>query len=409
MITPRSLLLACAALLPPWASAEPLRTDCARNCAERTVQGDAPATLPDGRPSPFRGLADANVRRDPSDGTLWMAYSRAGVAVPEKRGLRAARGRPEVAIHLARSHDQGASWTLAGALWPPTPARAPDGASGHFSHEVVNLLPVVQAGRTQWYGTRLDYFLPDVGGFRQRPPGSFRLVLMRAETPLRLAQAPSVRLGAMAADPAWGADFNLATLSPQTQHCQLWNEPALHFDNGELLMALSCMAFRGRTPDMARNDLVMFATRPDGDPAQWRWRFAGQLAGAAEAHEFGAQRLTQIELAHGQDGALLAIVTPDTWDTERDDFAHHGCAVVELAREGSGWRFARTPDGHLRVRARVSASDAGPEGTAACAYDPADKGGVLLGRRVKTGAALGSARSNSAEMVMQLQASGIRP
>lgn len=409
MTTPRSLLLALAALLPCCASAQPQQTDCARACAERTVQGDPPATLPNGQASPFRGLADASVRRDPSDGTLWMAYSRAGVSVPEKRGLFAARGRPEVAVHLAHSRDQGANWRFDGALWPATAARAPDGTKGHFSHEVVNLLPVVHDGRTQWFGARLDYFLPDAGGFRQRPPGSFRLVLMRADTPQALAQAPAVRLGAMAADPAWGAAFNLAALSPQTQHCQLWNEPALYFDQGELLVALSCMAFRGRTPDITRNDLVLFATWPDGDPDQWRWRFAGQLAGAAEARELGAQRLTQIELAQGQDGALLAIVTPDTWDSARDDFVHHGCVVVELAREGSSWRFARTPQGRLRIRAQISASDAGPEGTAACAYDPADQGGVLLGRRVKTGAALGSARSTSAEMVMQLQASGVRP
>jgi hypothetical protein len=409
MKTTLSLALLCLAGVPGCLAAEPVHKDCAQSCAERTVQGDPPATLPTGQPSPFRGMADATVRADPIDGTLWMAYSRAGVRVSERRGLRAARATPEVVTHLARSRDQGASWTLAGALWGANPAQAPDGEPGHFSHEVANLLPISRNGRTVWLGARVDYFLPDAGGFRKRPPGSFRLVVMQANSPMGLSHAPAVRLAAMGADPAWGKDFNLAALSPQTQHCQLWNEPALHYEDGELFMALSCMAFRGRTPDVARNDLVLFATRAEGDPAQWQWRFAGRLAGSDEAQELGAQRLTQIELARGIDGTLLALVTPDTWSAENADFVHHGCAVLELARTAEGLQLARGPDGRLRTRARILASDAGAAGTAACAYDPRDTGGVLLGRRIKHGVSLASAQRGSAEMVVSIQASGVRP
>ncbi|GAB4293284.1 MAG: hypothetical protein OHK0021_21790 [Bryobacter sp.] len=397
------------------ASASAAEKDCAEpNCPAITIAGDQEATLPNGEPSPFRGFADATIRRDPESGKLWMAYSWPNVRIDKdkRRGLlrRQTASSPQVDIHLAYSDDQGRNWRLEKTLWSPTPSTAPTGEEGHMSHEVANLLPVREAGSLVWYGARLDYFLPEDGGFRKRPPQSFRILIGRASSPSNLTHAPTAALGSMATDPAWGMDINLARLSPETRHCMFWNEPALFHDGKELFLALSCMAFRGKTPDMERNDLVVFATRTDGPPPSWQWRYAGKLASAREARELGGERLTQIDLAKSRDGRLLAIMTPDTWNAETDDFVHRGCVVVELDSTGQSLRLARAADGRLKVVARITASDAGAAGTAACTYDPASETGIILGKRNKVGVGLGHARDRTrAQMSAKLHATGIHP
>jgi hypothetical protein len=409
------VLLMSALIALTTQTALAVEKDCAEPaCPVITIMGDKEATLPNGEPSPFRGFADATIRRDPESGRLWMAYSWPSVRVDKdkRRGLfrRQSGGSPQVEIHLAYSDDQGRNWRLEKTLWSPTSTRSPRGEEGYMSHEVANLLPVRENGRLVWYGARLDYFLPDNGGFRKRPPQSFRILIGRASSPGELAHAPTTALGSMATDPAWGMDVNLAQLSPDTRHCMLWNEPALFHDGKELFLALSCMAFRGKTPDMERNDLVVFATRPQGPPSRWLWRYAGKLAGAREAGELGGERLTQIDLARSRDGRLLAIVTPDTWDAAAHDFVHLGCVAVEVESADRSLRLARDATGRLKVAARVTASDAGPSGTAACTYDPASETGIILDKRIKIGAELGHARDGAkAQMYEELHSTGVHP
>lgn len=389
--------------------------DCAEPaCPAITIIGDKEATLPNGEPSPFRGFADATIRRDPESGRLWLAYSWPSVRMDKdkRRGLfrRQSSSSPQVDIHLAYSEDQGRTWRLDKTLWSPTPTRAPSGEEGHMSHEVANLLPVREEGRWVWYGARLDYFLPDDGGFRKRPPQSFRILIGRASSPGELARAPTAALGSMATDPAWGMDVNLAQLSPETRHCMLWNEPAMFHDGEELFLALSCMAFRGKTPDIERNDLVVFAARPQGSPSRWQWRYAGKLAGAREAKDLGGERLTQIDLARSKGGPLMAVMTPDVWDADADDFVHRGCVAVEVENAGRSLRLARDSSGRLKVAARITASDAGASGTAACTYDPASETGIILGKRNKIGVGLGHARDRTkAQMYGELHSTGVHP
>ncbi|CAG0929032.1 MAG: hypothetical protein EFKGCFLK_01535 [Rhodocyclaceae bacterium] len=399
-----------------WAShaAAATQVDCAGTvCPAMVIKGDREATLPNGEPSPFRGFSDATVRQDPESGRLWMAYSWPSIATDgdrRARFLRRGASRPQVDIHLAYSDDRGRHWQLAEDLWHPSPATSPDGKPGHMSHEVANLLPVREKEGAVWYGARLDYFLPDDGGFRKRPPESFRIVLAKAERPAALRDAPAAKLGSMATGPSWGMDVNLAALSPETRHCMLWNEPALFHDGKELFLALSCMAFRGKTPDLERSDLVVYASRADGPPSRWQWRYAGRLAGTEEARELGGGRLTQIDLARARDGKLLAIMTPDTWDAEAQDFVHLGCVAVEVDARGEALRLARDAEGRLKVRARVTASDAGAAGTAACTYDAASETGIILGKRNKQGVGLGHARDrSSAQMHGALHATGVHP
>lgn len=358
--------------------------DCVgKACPSIEIAGDAASTLPGGAASPFSGFADPSLRRDPASSDLWLAYS--------WPNIRAAGGSGAgVDIHLASSRDGGRSWRFSGKLWSAIATTSPDGESGHWGHEVANLLPVATPEGTLWYGARLQYFLPDEGGFKKRPVSSFRILLGAARAPAALSDAPVARLGSMRTDDRWGVDVNLASLSPLTRHCMLWNEPALYHDGGELYLALSCMAFRGSSPDMEKNDLVVFATRATGTPAQWRWRFAGTLAGAREARELGGERLTQVDLAKGRDGTLLGVVTPDTWKS--GDFVHHGCRVVEIDGAGGALRMARDGRGHLKLRASILASDAGKAGTAACTYEPSSDTGVVMTKRIKEGGAVSRAR-----------------
>lgn len=389
--------------------------DCAfPACPEIRIAGDEASTLPTGAPSPFRGFADATVRLQPGSDRLWMAYSWPSVRRVDGDLQARSRGRggsvPQVDVHLAYSDDHGRSWRFSKTLWSPTPFTGPDGEVGHMSHEVANLLPVREADGVVWYGARLDYFLPDDGGFRKRPPQSFRIMLGRADSPGELAQARSIAIGSMATDRAWGMDVDLVRLSPETRHCALWNEPAMYHDGKELFLVLSCMAFQGKTPDLSRSDLVVFATRTEGAMTDWRWRYAGKLAGATEAKALGGERLTQIELAESRDGRLLAIMTPDTWNAEAGDFVHRGCVAVEVEQANRSLRLARESDGRLRIAARITASDAGAAGTAACTYDPASDTGIILGRRNKVEVGLGHASDRArAQMHGALQATGVHP
>lgn len=389
--------------------------DCAfPACPEIRIAGDEASTLPTGAPSPFRGFADATLRLQPDSERLWMAYSWPSVRRVEEASQVRSGGRggsvPQVYVHLAYSDDHGRTWRFSKTLWSPTPFTGPHGEVGHMSHEVANLLPVREASGVVWYGARLDYFLPDDGGFRKRPPQSFRIILGRAASPGELVHAESIAIGSMATDRAWGMDVDLARLSTETSHCGLWNEPAMYHDGKELFLVLSCMAFQGKTPDLDRSDLVVFAARTDGRMTDWQWRYAGKLAGATEARALGAERLTQIDLVESRDGRLLAIMTPDTWNAEASDFVHHGCVAVEVEQADRSLRLARDIDGHLQIAARVTASDAGAEGTAACTYDPASETGIILGRRNKVGVGLGHARDRaSAQMYGALHATGIHP
>jgi hypothetical protein len=386
--------------------------DCAgQACPELKINGDAASDLPNGQPSPFRGFADPSIRRDPSTGRLWMAYSWPSVKVNGAGRMFRRPGGVEasVAIHLAFSDDNGDHWRYYGPLWDPTPERAPNGTPGHTSHEVANLLPRQVGGKTIWYAARLDYFLPDVGGFRSRPPQSFRVRVFQADTVPGLADAPSETLGSARTDPAYGVDQNLTTLSPNVRQCHLWNEPALYSKGDQLYLTLSCRVFEGRRPNSIKQTLEVFSTRPDGPPNRWRWRYAGRLSGPQEAKELGGEDLTQIELANSRDGQLLAVVSPERFSDSLFDFVRTGCVAVAVASLDPP-RLARTASGALDVRARIVDSDAGPHGTAACAYDPASSTGILLVKRQKENVGFAAARGGGGgRMSVSIHRTGARP
>ncbi|MBV6395406.1 MAG: hypothetical protein HFACDABA_00982 [Anaerolineales bacterium] len=366
------------------ASANAPTLDCFEGnpiCPQIIIAGDSDSRLPNGELSPFRGFADPTIRQDPQSGRIWMAYSWPNVHV-----LGPLEVVPGVDIHLAHSDDGGATWTYDGDLWSSyaDTDRGGDGAPGFTDHEVANLLPIQNASGLTWIGARLDYFLPTSGGFKERPIGSFRLVLTQADTPQQLRDAPSVTLGSSLTSPGWGVDFYLSSLDASLNRCSLWNEPALFYENETLYLVVRCLAYSRTTslPLMDQSDLVVFSARPVGDVKSWQWSYLGVLAGSNEARELGGDGLTQVDLAKGTDGALLAVITTDAWSNAERDFIHYGCLVVEVESLDPP-ALKRDGNGNLIVRAVATASDQLPLGPGACSYDPASATGVLIVRREK--------------------------
>lgn len=356
-------------------------------CELLQIQGDAPDAYANGQTSFFHGFADPTIRQDPKTGRLWMAYSYPRVHILPGRDFV-----PGVDIHLAHSDDGGKTWIFDDQLWAfyEDIDRGRTSAPGFTSHEVINLLPRETEDGVTWYGVRLEYFVPLEGKYATRPPGSFRIKIMQAASPLDLKTAPVATLGSTLTALGWDVDVNLAALSPETHKCNMWNEPALYFENGELFLVLRCLAFDSRKiPDPTESDIFVYATTPLGDVKTWVWRYVGKLAGYEEARELGGQGLTQVDIVRGRDGALLAIFSPDDWDESAQEFIHYGCRVVQIESMDPPL-LKRDDNGKLVVRAIVNASDQQPLGPGSCSYDPVSATGILIARREKTSTGMNS-------------------
>lgn len=390
-------ILTCGRATPPAAPSETMTSpkayidfDCTSgnpDCTLLEILGDTPNTYPNGSSSFFHGFADPTVRQDPQTGRLWMAYSWPRVHIlPDGNFV------PGVDIHLAYSDDGGNTWVYHDELWTSheDTDRGGDGAPGFTDHEVANLLPRQTENSVIWYGVRLDYFIPLEGKYTARPPGSFRIKIMQAASPPDLATAAASTLGSTLTAPGWDVDIDLSALSTETEKCGMWNEPALYFEEDELFLVLRCLAFDSfQRPAPEESDIFVFATSPNDDVRTWQWRYVGALAGHEEARELGGRGLTQADIVLAQDGTLLAILTPNDWDTSLKEFIHYGCRVVEIESMDPP-ALKRDDNGKLVVRTVINASDQQPLGPGSCSYDPASATGILIARREKTSTAMTS-------------------
>ena len=377
--------------------------DCSgANCSEILLFHDPAATMPGGMPSPFRGYADASVRKDPTTGEFWMAYSWPHLNSYFDVGSQQYYQVAGVDIHLAHSFNGGAngSWQsgIAGnALWAAHPATdlGASGVSGYTDYEVANLLPVKNADNSvTWYGVRLAYFVtpkdnPLGGKFDcftpdgcERPNDSFRLEISRADSPPELANAESAVLGGAITSANWGVNTNLAALpeadSSNLDKCMWWNEPALYHEGATLYLVARCMAFAGPLPDLSEFDLMVFATEPEGKAVgEWAWRHVGRLTDAQDASALGGEGLTQADIMIGSQGQLLMIVTPDSWNS---GFVHHNCQAVEL--ESIDPPIIKRDRGEIRVWSLITASDQSGLGNGSCTYEAASSAGIVMAKRV---------------------------
>jgi hypothetical protein len=388
-----------------------VRLDCTPEaCPALTIQGDDFSRYPNGQPAAFRGFADPCLRRDPESGKLWLLYSWPHMEYMGGNRLDFTVG---VETHLASSADGGKTWRRVQVLWPKTPARFTDPKTqtprdGFISHEVPNMVPCRIDGKPSWVAVRLDYFLGRQGNYKARDNRSFCVRLMTAPSPPELANAPYFTFGHSMSSAECAVNFNVCNASKDFPPAFIPNEPVLFFKEGRLYFAFVCMTFSGPSPDFAKSFIAVFSTEPKGDIHTWSWRYNGKLTTHKEAEELGGDSLTQIELALGRDGQLLAFLTPEAWDAQAakefggDAFGgimHRGCMVVEVASLDEP-ALARQKDGKLAVRAFLFSSAQSEQGPGAAGYDSASATGVLFTLRDL---------SNPKNLVWTLHPTGLHP
>ena len=357
-------------------------------CPALVIKDDDVSRYPDGRPAAFRGFADPCLRKDPVSGELWLVYSWPHMEHLGPGALDYAAG---VETHLAVSKDSGKSWKRDKVLWPRTPATFKDARTraakeGFISHEVPNIVPCTIDGKASWVGVRDDYFLGRDGNYKARDNRSFCFRLMTAATPPELSDAPYVTFGHSMTSPECKVDVNLCDLSKDFPVMFIPNEPTLYFRDGRLYFAFVCMTFNGQTPDFPSSFIAVLSTECKGPIQKWTWRYHGKLTTHKEAKELGGDSLTQIDLALGKDGKLLALLTPEAWNPKApgaeggDAFfgiMHYGCVVVEVESLDTP-ALARRKDGKLAVRAILTSTTPTEQGPGAAAYDPASATGILF-------------------------------
>jgi hypothetical protein len=357
--------------------------DCipgSQGCSELRIKGDSAFVLPSGSPSPFSGFADPCIRKDPKAPFLWLTYSWPNYHFANGSQI------PTVDTHLAKSADGGNTWEFVKSLWPSSPLTNPADASqpGYLNNEASNILPVAKGDSVTWYAVRLNYLMLAQGGTNARPINSFHIRVFKATSPEALDSSPSAILGTSMTSPTWGVNQNLSLLAPELNDVGLWNEPALFFENDTLYLALVSFVYDANgQPLMDKHGVYVFSTVPTGVPAGWRWSFRGKLAGSSEAQELGGQRLSQVDIARSSSGTLMLVCTPDDWIPALSDYNHKGCDVLAI-RSLSKPELVRDASNKLTVLARVTASDAGPLGSAASAYDANSSTGILFTRRIKS-------------------------
>lgn len=364
----------------PDDSPQTITLDCvSTNCQELIVSGDPYQNNPD-----FFGYADPSIRKDPISGTLWLAYS-----FPHYKMIGSTPV-PSVAIHLAKSSDQGNNWTFVKNLFEPIPMNNPANISqeGFLDHETVNLIPISYSGEEFWCAVRLNYFVPKIGGFAARPNNSFHISIIKASSPNDLTNGNVGTIGGNFTHSTWNVN---STLIPPdlTSTYFFWNEPSLYFDNtmNKLYLVMAAFAYNGSLPDLSKSNVYVFSTVPNGNPDSWIWTYNGKLVGESEANELGGQKVTQTDISKGIDGKLLLICTPDDYNEILKDYNHKGCKVVEI-KSLENPELERGNNGKLKVRASITASDSNELGSGASAYDPESNTGILFTKRVKTNISL---------------------
>jgi hypothetical protein len=354
------------------------------SCPRLVIDGDD--EVPDGSAHTFfHGFANPSLRQDPVSSRLWLAYS-------ARRVVKASLdGGADIEVYLAENHvaysdDRGQSFRYDPAMNPLFGAVAlpEDGtAGGFYASEVASLTPASGGddGRP-WYSARLRYVVRKAGGYNP-VRATFRILVGRAASPAAFhAQTEADMQGLGAGIPGIPPpDVNLASLGAAVTQCNLWTDPAVFVEAGRLYLVAPC-----NQADTTYR-LSVFSTDAVGAVKSWRWRLEGVLADTGLAREVSAQlglsppadTLLQPELVRSKDGHLLAIVSPSRSSGNELDPMHVGSIALEL--EGlEPPRVARDCDGHLRIRAFVTATDQ-PQGSSSAGYDPSSATGLLFTRR----------------------------
>ncbi|MCH7809463.1 MAG: exo-alpha-sialidase, partial [Chloroflexi bacterium] len=357
-----AVALASARDAAPSAAAPPVTFNCSLDatCPAIAVAGDPFATIGPG-PAPFRGYGDPELEYDPSTGTLWLTYSWLDVLITDP-------GPPPlldlgVRTHLARSDDNGATWTFVGSLNETTPITHPgSGAEGWTIHEVSALLREPSGG---WQALWLTYFDPlGEAGVEDRSDFYYAQTIAAAPEDLGSTVTPWIRgLGTSA---SFGAVHNLSLL-PELTDCVAFTEPALFAHGGETYLSTNCAIVdeSGRRDDLER--LVLLREETVG------YSYVGELLTYDDAVDLGATRIEQADIFYGRDGSVLLVATPIVTDGVPE---HLGCVVFEITDIAAA-EVGRDAAGNAVQLAWITADDP-IFGPGACTYDPQSETGVLM-------------------------------
>jgi len=355
----------------------PVVVDCDAGCPAIAVAGDPPASAAGS--GNFRGYADPSLMHDPAVAQrVWLAYS-----YPHAVSRTALDGGTvyvgAVSSHLARSDDQGATFTFVRELYASNPVSDPEGSGeqGLSNSETVSLAWMADGGTTTWYAAHLRYFQRPIAGYNPKYGTSWTVHVGAAATPQALgdpvAESAEAVLGVSTTAAVYGATTRLDQLAGlPVQRCAMLNNPALFVRGLTLYLLVECLAFSGSTLDFANTTAQLFATTPSGPPVSWTWRHAGTLAGVSLAQELQDDTVQQYGLTVGAGGAVLVLVTPAHGDpASQTGVIGDGCVALELASlEPPVLR--RDCAGRAVVRARLP----GP-GVQSCAHDAASVSGLV--------------------------------
>ena len=377
-------------------------------CPTIAIAGESPAA------GSFHGYADPSLRKDPNTSLLHMAWS---------WPINLANGTRNVELHLGHSADQGATWSRDGVLFSSRAVSHPGGAgyaaANQSSDEVVDLFPIdLGAQKTRWVQAHLAYLVPtgSLATYAQLDTTSYVSVSAVSVGPgdgpaklLELGTAPEARLGNKGTDASLSPTANLSALpGAAANNCTNFNQPALFAQGGTLYLIVQCFEAVGGDGKAASH--FVYSTTPTGDDARaWTWQFVGIFATPQEAVKLGDaegatfQFFTELQVAVGASGQLLAILTPAiSTPTAQQAATQYGCRAVPMTLNppALGLDAAGVP----KVLAKVIESDLYGglnQGNGACAYEPSSKTGIVIVRKLESDPQLG--------FYVSLEASGLRP
>lgn len=347
------------------------------------------------------GIFDPSVTRDPATGRLWMSYS--SVSTSSYYDPSVYWG---VAIRLAFSDDDGATWTDAGItvatnveviVGPLTEANPdadiPANSQGIWQSETSSLIydpsaPANERWKLVWHqylNANLTSFFVDYGWIAMR----------MADSPMALASATTVKLfggaglqadssltGSPVFSPVGGApaiqlntDLSQAAVGANLTDLNLciFAEPGLYATTNAVYLAIYCAdASTVMSEGKVTEYLEYFrCLSPCNMTNAMSWEYLGRLLTPADAQDATGNHFYQAPAIVEIDSVAYLIVTPvDATTDER----YNGCRVYQFTDIDTN-QLQRN-GGNLLEITRVDGSDGTHNG--ACAMYPGLAGGILL-------------------------------
>ncbi len=368
----------------PTPPQNPSTFHCAKDssCPELLISGD-PMASTNGIPDAFRGYGDPSLEYDPSTGVLWLSYTWLNVIVSDPTPPPTVD--TAVRTHLARSDDNGQTFSFVRSTTEVLSETHPDSAIPGWSYHEVSTLTKEASG--QWQLLWLRYFDP-LGDSQVR--GEFRYDRSVANDPTQLGDNAEEWIRGAALSPAISVQHDLSLLA-ELSDCSIFTEPALFTDDAVTYLATYCLVLDAQGVRLPASErLVLLRQESNG------YSYVGVLLDAMDAADRNSDRLEQADIVLARDGTVVLIVTPILDNT---DPMHQGCIVFEI-EDIEFANLRRDAFGRATPRTIITA-DGNGLGPGLCTYDANSETGVLL--------VITSFDQNSNDVEFSLRATGVHP